>query len=371
MPPLPEKTFVALDLAGCPNRCRHCWLGAWPNRRLTPDDLAWAVAQFRATSAFDEITALSWWREPDYCRNYEALYALEGQLSDGPAQRFELLSIWRLARDPGYARWAREIGTEACQITLFGLARTHDWFVRRQGSFRDSLLATERLLAAGIRPRWQLFFTRPIIPELPGLMALIDEMRLAERTERLGGPFNVFMHTPGPEGEAWEIEDLRPEVADLDAVPEALRTASERYLGHGLGQAEGTLTAQRRETVSTAPIVYEVPAPFGFYVANNWDVYTNQGTLAPWWRLGNLKQDPLAAILERLENETPLGYRIIYGLPLAELARRHGRPKSTRLYTGGDLEARWVRLEALARWRSQRDPRREQQNGAASSLNSA
>ena len=42
-----EEIGIALDMCGCPNRCRHCWLGASPNRRMSEEDLRWAAAQFR------------------------------------------------------------------------------------------------------------------------------------------------------------------------------------------------------------------------------------------------------------------------------------------------------------------------------------
>lgn len=34
-----EKITACLDMAGCPNRCRHYWLGNTPNGCLTTDDL--------------------------------------------------------------------------------------------------------------------------------------------------------------------------------------------------------------------------------------------------------------------------------------------------------------------------------------------
>ena len=51
MPPMPplrsRRAWIALDMAGCPNRCRHRWLGALPNQRLYDKDLRWAVELFR------------------------------------------------------------------------------------------------------------------------------------------------------------------------------------------------------------------------------------------------------------------------------------------------------------------------------------
>ena len=33
MPALVPQAALLFDVAGCPNRCRHCWLGHTPNRR--------------------------------------------------------------------------------------------------------------------------------------------------------------------------------------------------------------------------------------------------------------------------------------------------------------------------------------------------
>ena len=213
-----EDIGLAFDMHGCPNRCRHCWLDhqvvATPRRCMAEDDVRWGVAQFRAFRRPGEgrapwrgLRVSTWTREPDYSDDYPNLYDLENELSGLPSLRpeWELLSVWRLARDPDYAEWAHSIGVRVCQLTFFGMEKATDWAVRRRGAFRDLLVATERLLAAGIRPRWQLIFTKVLIPDLPGLIALAKELRLRERCEKLGGPFTFWMHTPTPDGAALDL----------------------------------------------------------------------------------------------------------------------------------------------------------------------
>jgi hypothetical protein len=162
MPKIPSRNLtVAVDMHGCPNRCRHCWLGPPPGGKITEEDMRWIAAQFRnyaregETEPFiDTLTITSWIWEPDFSDNYRELYVLERELSDGEPHRFELLSVWRLARDNEYAVWAKELGTDTCQITFFGMKETNDWFYRRKGAFQDCVRATERLLDLGIKPRW-------------------------------------------------------------------------------------------------------------------------------------------------------------------------------------------------------------------------
>jgi hypothetical protein len=345
---LPRQITVALDMAGCPSRCRHCYLGQAPGGALHPDDLRWTVAQFRVhvqagetAPFFEEIKVSSWVREPDFAPDYRALHALEAELGDGEPDRFELLSIHRLARDPSYARWAHEVGTRACQISFFGVGATQDWFCRRKGAFEDCLAATEQLLAHGIAPRWQIFVTRKLLPELEELLGRIDRLELRERTEATGRPFEVFMHTPAPDGEARQIEQLRPYLAEMASLPEWLVQASRTYLGRECmwrTEAEwmAQLETQCSEDELPRPFAYAMPRRLVFYVLPDWSVYTNVGTLEPWWRLGDLRTEGLATILSRLERAEPLGLDTILRADPLALARSHGDPQGQRIYDSLD-----------------------------------
>ena len=100
MPDLSPRIAVTLDMAGCPNRCRHCWLGPTPNRRVSEETLRQVVHRFREWTRpgarepyFQRLIVATWYREPDFAPNYRRLWELEQELSDeGAAQRFELLS---------------------------------------------------------------------------------------------------------------------------------------------------------------------------------------------------------------------------------------------------------------------------------------
>jgi len=163
---------VMVDMAGCPNRCRHCWLGSHRNGNMNTRDFRDIAGQFKnwrdeSGHGVDEFGFFSWWREPDYRDDYRELWQLEQELSSPDrAERFELLSTWRLARDKNYVKWAAALPPKICQITFFGLEENTDWFMRRKGAYRDQLLATERCLGAGIAPRWQLFITKRNLHDL-------------------------------------------------------------------------------------------------------------------------------------------------------------------------------------------------------------
>jgi hypothetical protein len=351
-----EDIGLAFDIHGCPNRCRHCWLGPRPvSGRMTEDDLRWAVAQFRSFRKpgeqgpfFRSLRVSTWAREPDYSDEYRRLYDLERELSDGETGRPDyVLSMWRLARDPDYAPWAYEIGVRLCQLRFFGLEEATDWGYRRRGGFRDLLIATERLLAAGIRVRWRWYFTKKIIPDLPGLIALTEELDLCCRCEALGGPFELWFLSISPEGEAWHIEHLRPTAADLDRVPRLLLEETERRTGRPIGMPERkllpTMLVEQRPVASNLSDL-GVPDFLWFHVVPGFDVYLLHCDTTPAFRLGNLKSDGVAAIVDRYENDGTSGLQALYHVSVSELAKRFGRRYGERLYDPVDLKARWAKM---------------------------
>jgi hypothetical protein len=337
-----KKIGVALDMYGCPNRCRHCYLGYGTNQKMSDDDLRWMAAQFRDyISHSDSIQSLeisSFFREPDYSNEYRHLYELARELSDEEPNRHELLSIWRLARDRDYAPWAKSVGPETCQITFFGMETTTDWFYRRKGAFKDAITATERLLEVGMKPRWQIFLTKKVIPELAELLGLIERMQLRKRVLELGSEIQRFMHTPCPLQEGRKIEYLRPTVEETTLIPKEILKASRKHLDRQiLWQTEGDLykSIMEAERVPSADeSVLDESQQFWFFVTDNWDVFSNVGTLEPWWKLGNMKEDTMATIMRRFEQDEISGLDILLHYPQKKLVKEFGDPEGKKVYSG-------------------------------------
>ena len=352
MPPLTSRTIgLAFDVAGCPNRCRHCWLTCPPNRRMEEQTIREAVGLFKGHQGpgqsrrlFDCVRVMTWYREPDFAPDYRHLRELELELSDEPlADDLEVLSIWRLAHEPGYAAWARQHrGARVCQVTFFGTGRTHDWFFRRKGAFGDALRATEALLDNGIRPRWQLFLTKRMVPHLAEWGPLVKQRRLRERCAEIGGEFTIFLNTPGPEGEAFHIEHLRPTDRDVAVVPKWLAEATCRHLktDRPFGEPEGALAGQvLRGELAMKP--YEPPLLW-LNISPDMDVYPGHAETSAWWRLGNLRERSVREVIEAFESDAVPGLHATHRLRPEELAARFGRRNGRRLYQPVDLHARWV-----------------------------
>lgn len=125
MPKLHTKELaICFDMGGCPNRCKHCWIGHIQCSKTEINEVKGIVNEFRnyklygeSSPYFEKIVVNTWFREPDYLPNYKELYELEKELGD-EAKRFELMSIWRIARDTEYPKWIKSIGIEKCQITF-------------------------------------------------------------------------------------------------------------------------------------------------------------------------------------------------------------------------------------------------------------
>lgn len=334
-----SKLTIAVDLAGCPNRCRHCWLGSPRNGNLNGDDLAEAARMFRSHPEIKALGVASWWREPDYRDDYRALWELEKALSDpGMAQRFELLSTWRLARDPDYAPWAASVGPNACQITFFGMEESTDWFMRRKGGFRDQIAATEACIRAGIAPRWQLFPTKRCLDELDEFLRLVDALDLFRRCAEMGRPFELFLNSFSPEGNGWAVENLRLEAADLRRIPGALIDISREGL-QLMGAPEHELLEKMKERADPA----NLDAGFQcLFVDADWNVYPNLAEPAPWWRLGNLRTDGVDRALDAYKKEDTPGMRANRTIPIRTLAGLYGDAGSARLYAEGDLLTRFL-----------------------------
>lgn len=347
-----RKIVITMDMAGCPNRCRHCWLGHMPNNRVDGSVLRDVVRAFKEWKMgsednpyFDKVLVNSWFREPDFAPNYKELYNLEVELGGEPL-RFELLSIWRLARDEKYAKWAKDIGTNACQISFFGMEENTDFFTGRKGAFKDALTATNRLIDAGIVPRWQLFLNERNKNELGVFIKLIEDMNLEEKVNAMGREFQLFAHVPSPDGEAFNLEDIRPTKDIINYMPEYLINKTVKHfnatnIDEVIGQAEKDLLPKLLKNNEPWG---DKPGQLAFMITPDLDVYPNAGEMKRWWCLGNLMSDGIDTIMDRYINNKTLGFQINYNVPVSEMAGKYGRKGSEHAYVESDLITRWMRM---------------------------
>ena len=340
MPHITERSVgLAFDMNGCPNRCRHCWLGPGSQDRLSESDVRWGAGELKKSfrqsdNPVEAFSVATWFREPDHSDDYRHLFELETELSDTEPERFELLSIWRLANDPEYAEWAQAIGTRKCQITLFGMEDTTDWFYRRKGAFRDALTATERLTQVGIKPRWQVFLTTKLLSETHAFTDLMDSHGLLHQDS---DEHEVFLHLPGPDYEARRIEQYRPEISQTGDLPAVLLSSTRKHFHTDtLWYSEEDLLKQIIHEENEPGERVSLPDKLWLFICSNWDVYSNIGTLEKWWLLGNLKEDGARAILDAYEMNGNMGLQALFSVSEKYLAYRYGNPGGKKIYSNAE-----------------------------------
>lgn len=347
-----NEISIAFDMGGCPNRCKHCWIGHLKNKKIDIEKIKEIVNEFRNykinkddSTYFNKIFVSSWFREPDYLPNYKELYDLEEELSD-EVKRFELMSVWRIARDKDYVKWAKDIGTQKCQITFFGLEENTDYFAGRKGTFKDNLIATDRLIEEGIVPRWQLFLNEENKGELQAFTKLIEDLKLEERVKAIGKEFEVFVYLPAPYGEAFNLEDIRPKADILDSIPTYLKEKTLKYFNSKdikaiLGYEEKELLPKLLENNDS---LSEYPFILSFMITSDLEVYCNAGEVVPWWSLGNLNYDSVEKIMDNYINNASLGLKLMYEVPISKLAKECGNLDGKSIYTEEDLIMKYIHM---------------------------
>jgi hypothetical protein len=191
-----------------------------------------------------------------------------------------------------------------------------------------------------------VFLTTKLLPEMDAFLDLIRDLRLEERVrERFGVPFPIFLNVPGADGEAARIEHLRPAASAMEALPGYLVEKTLVHWGVGslgdcLGQAESALLP---ELLSRQEPHASFQGTLCFLVTPSLGVYANVQEPAPWSCLGNLEMEGVERVLTRFEGDETPGLRALYHVPVAELARRYGRPDSELLYSANDLIDLWIR----------------------------
>lgn len=333
-----RQITVCLDMRGCPNRCRHCWLGVTPNGHLEEPDLRFVAQAFRPFTR--DLEVMDWYREPDYGDDYQKMWELTGALSDRKTPHFENLSIWRAVRDSNYIPWLRSLGVRSAQLTLFGGEETTDLFFGRKGVYREILETIDRLLENGIAPRIQTFIYKQNIGELPHIEKLIDELDLENRCSACGREFAFFLHQGSCDGENEQFYDdwITPE--DIRAIPPGLARRTLRHYGRAsleevLGKPEGELVEELLLDHTTENLVTDTPV---FYVDRQFDVYPNYETPSESYRLGNLKTDGVRAVLMNYAGNRTLAQHTRLTVPISEMARACGNPDSRRLFGKWDYQ---------------------------------
>lgn len=331
-----KSITVCLDMFGCPNRCKHCWIGHAPNGNLAKDDLIFLAEKFRPFT--DCLSVYNWYREPDYRDNYKELWDLCNRLSNTHREHFELISVWRLVRDENYVRWLSSLGLKSAQLTLFGGQEKTDYYTGRKNAYDEIVQAIEILLENRISPRIQVFVNKNNIDELPLVEELIRRLDLDNRCKSFGGEFSFFLHQGSCDGENEKLYDIRVTPDDLRKIPQTLAAYTLKHFNkarieEAFGKPEQVLYEELQNDPSTASYVSENPV---FLIDQAFRVYPNVSSPEPSWLLGNLKTDTTETILENYTESKSVAQHARRTVPLCDIVKSEGDCKSQRLFSKGD-----------------------------------
>lgn len=338
---------LLVEVAGCPNACRHCFLEGTPRGDERGPD--WARALHALFSEYargrgeppPEVSL--YMQEPFYHSRWREMLELEEELN-GTSGRDRLLKKrwralvtvgWRIAREETFARWLKDYGYDVVQLTFFGLRDMHDWFARRRGAFDDLTRTMQRAADAGLVVMPSIMLHKRLIPELGDLLEFLARSGLPHVDK--GRPWES-LQTLDPTGRGYALEGLRPDVDDICSLSDEIVKRIEMPL--------------RPESDYVTEILGEPEAPPEWDPSGLWLAVDLSGnaypdhcsTLDEWHCLGNVFEEGPELIAERLHAGEPPGLRARRQLSERELAERYGDVAGRKVYGSHDqLVERWIR----------------------------
>ncbi len=337
-----EKLNICVDMYGCPNRCRHCWLGHPKNTAMAEDADERIVNYFKPY--FEKIAFYSWFREPDHTADYEARWERDKSLSVNTLpQRFELASFYRLCRDSAYVKFLKRVGTEKVQLTLFGMEEMTDRYVGRKGAFREIITAAGILMDNGIAPRYQIFINEENKDEIKPLIHDLQALHENKDCKGKGIPFNLFIHEGSCDGENKKLYGIRIKKQDIPAelIP--------YYLGYDALRSEKECCELLKNDPSHH--VYHNTDEMTLYITADHGVYYNFENVSENWRAGNLLHEPPESLVPRLIREDTFALNEARKITVGELVERYGDPTSERAFSPEDYKGYLLNchIESLSR----------------------
>lgn len=325
-----DSLIVTIHAMPCTNRCRHCWtLGAPGREFMGRETIFGLLEQIAALRKHAPHVFHYFFFEPTTHPDFVSIF-LE-------AARLELIwdefffptngaGLSDLADDAW--RDLADAGLEYLQFTVFGLESTHDRFACRKGAFNSIVEAASAANRHGVT------WTTGIMAH-PDNLEELEEVR--DRFTRLGAT-NLGIFTFEWQGRGTGIKRLRE--ADLERLPESVRSPLNRLWVPEWRIVERILKDD--EFGSNQPFSCDCELT-AFEIFPDMNVYLGGGCdggglmavlpeMVERFRIGSLREEPLAAILTRAILDPPDIVRSARELTWRELAERYGDRSGEELF---------------------------------------
>lgn len=224
---------VDLQIAGCPNACRHCPDGHPPfGALMSVENARWVLEHCRP---FADVLSPYVSFDPTAHPDMLDLLALCQELGDDPeGSDWSVLStnghgIARSDDPEDLLRGFRKLGVRAVAFTLHGEREYHDWFACWRGAF-DDIWRTARLCGhVGLDTYFNFYVDRRNASDLQPFLERTEQLQ-EETGVQVGTDLPVFvLFWSSPRLRVYERK-LRPRPADLEPVRDYLEARWGRNL---------------------------------------------------------------------------------------------------------------------------------------------
>jgi MoaA/NifB/PqqE/SkfB family radical SAM enzyme len=237
---------------------------------------------------------------------------------------------WRFVHDDGFVRRFKANGYADVQLTFFGLSETHDWFAGRKGALDDLIRAAAQAQENDLTIHVSIMIHKRMIEELPELLRLLGTHGLPQQKGWTRESFTTLY----PVGRAYAMEDLRPEMSQIERLPPEVtaRIWAPRRPKDEWERSESHLVQIATDGGDQVPGYSQ---NLGLIVGMDGNVYPDNCYMEDdWHRLGNVFEDDASVISERFRSATPPGLRVRATVPRTQLVRRFGDPGGQKAYAG-------------------------------------
>jgi hypothetical protein len=265
---------LALEVAGCPTTCLHCWAQGRPYPTMPLTDVAWVLEQVHrfcdergvgfASFPMHELAA-----HPDAAA---VLRLFAEHVGAGEFEPLTTTGVPLATRDD----WrevlaaAAGLGTTTVWLALHGEGDDHDRQVSRPGAFAETCRAVERIRAAGLRAGCNVFLTKRGVQRFHDLAEAVRGVGFDEVS------WEVAAYYPTPR--ARRNEAVRPELDDLLPHRELILELSPPYWRRWWENLDASTEAAyvSRAAASASPTL---PDGVSLVCRPNFDVHTGQAGL--------------------------------------------------------------------------------------------
>jgi MoaA/NifB/PqqE/SkfB family radical SAM enzyme len=319
-----DSVALAVEVAGCPTICRHCWAQGTRYRSMPIENVRWLVDHLHDLASHGVVVRPYPMHEVLAHPDAAEILRLFSSFAESEFEPLATTGVPLAMRDDweDVLAAARESGTSTIWVALHGPRDEHERQAGRRGSFDETRLGVARARHAGFRVGCNVFLTRSNVRRFD---ELVRDVETFEFDELAIAPAHFYPTKRGRRYAASHpgLDDLLPvadhvlELTALDREPwrEVPAYAETSHVRRALA-GEWPGNGQREVGLVCRP---------------NLDLHTGiAGEYGP--RHGNLREDGVAPVLGTRVGSDPTSATASVGRPGGAAGARGVRPHVARVF---------------------------------------